>query len=171
MVLSFANEKGSKLDLKKLWSIIIIAVILLALAIGTWAAYSAGYIGVNRNAKILRSMVREFSRTISGTGAKVVETKSVYGKLNGNGNGINYFGAALVRIDSVKDIDLLIAKLDEQFEYVDYCVPDESEIRSECLEHRKLSYDTVIDGSDEYISVFFYVSHHPDSDLCDLAGH
>ena len=50
-------------------------------------------------------------------------------------------------------------------------VPDESEIRSECLEHRKLSYDTVIDGSDEYISVFFYVSHHPDSDLCDLAGH
>lgn len=84
MVLSFANEKGSKLDMKKLWSIIIIAVILLALAIGTWAAYSAGYIGVNRNAKILRSMVREFSRTISGTGAKVVETKSVYGKLNGN---------------------------------------------------------------------------------------
>ena len=96
--------------MKKLWSIIIIAVILLALAIGTWAAYSAGYIGVNRNAKILRSMVREFSRTISGTGAKVVETKSVYGKLNGNGNGINYFGAALVRIDSVKDIDLLIGE-------------------------------------------------------------
>ena len=83
--------------MKKLWSIIIIAVILLALAIGTLAAYSAGYIGVNRNAKILRSMVREFSRTISETGAKVVETKSVYGKLNGNGNGINYFGAVSIR--------------------------------------------------------------------------
>lgn len=113
-----------------------------------------------------------FSDTISDHAkSDIIETKSVYGKLNGNGNGINYFGAVLIDKDAIDDVDSLVAKLDEEFEVVEYCVQKESKITSKYLEHRTLKYDTDVKEEDGYISIQFYNSSHPDSDLLDIAGH
>ena len=63
--------------------------------------------------------MEDFSDTISEkTQAKVVESKGVYGKLNGNGNGIDYFGAVLLNKADVADLDALLVLLEEDFEIV-----------------------------------------------------
>lgn len=93
------------------------------------------------------------------------------GKLNGNGNGIQYFGSVLIRKDSIKDVASLVEKLDLQFEIVEYCVQDECDISSKYLEHKTLRYDSPIDSDSEYISLIFFNSKHPDSDFLDIAGH
>ena len=155
---------------KRIVLISIVAIAVIAICIGTVLALgnSAG----NKNEKNLETMMDAFSKTISENCAdRIVETKSVYGKLNGNGNGIQYFGVVLVRNGSIDDIDSLISALDERFEVVEYWAQEDSNITSKYLEHKTLKYDTSISPDDELISICFYNSSHPDSDLLDIEGH
>ncbi len=151
----------------------IVAVsVLLVLAIGAGAVFAAGHFKEKKNENNLNVLMGEFLSTISEyADADIIETKSVYGKLNGNGNGIQYFGSVLIRKDSIKDVVSLVEKLDLQFEMVEYCVQDECDISSKYLEHKTLKYDTPIDANSEYISIIFFNSKHPDSDFLDEAGH
>lgn len=151
---------------------IVAVTLLLILAISAGAVFAAGYFIEKKNEKNLATLMEGFSRTISEyADADIIETKSVYGKLNGNGNGIQYFGSVLIRKDSIEDVVSLVEKLDLQFEIVEYCVQDECNISSKYLEHKTLKYDTPIDANSEYISIIFFNSKHPDSDFLDLAGH
>ncbi len=163
------TEKG-KVVMKKI--VIIVMGVLLTLAIGVVTVFASEYIKEKKNEKNLDVLMDVFLSTISEfSGSDIIESKSVYGKLNGNGNGIQYFGIALIHKDSIKDIDSLVAKLDTQFEIVDYCIQEKSEISSKYLEHRKLKYDTNIYDEIEYISISFFNTKHPDSDFLDEAGH
>ena len=126
----------------------------------------------NRNQRNLNALMKEFKAIVSEhVGSAIVEEQSVYGKLNGNGNGIQYFGAVLVRKDAVEDVDALLAELDETFEIVECIEQNESTIVSRHLQHRTLTYDTPIASENMYISICFYNSKHPKSSLWDLAGH
>ncbi len=102
---------------------------------------------------------------------EIIEIKSTYGNLMGNGNKISYFGAALIQKDSVADIDALVASLDESFEFVEYSNQNSQKIESKYLEHKSLEFKTNISDGDNYISVIFYNSYHPKSNLLDIAGH
>ena len=146
--------------------------VLLILAISAGAVFAAEYFIEKKNEKNLATLMEVFSGTISEyAGVDIIEAKSVYGKLNGNGNGIQYFGSVLIRKDSINDVVSLVEKLDLQFEIVEYCVQDECNISSKYLEHKTLKYDTPIDDNSEYISIIFFNSQHPDSDFLDEAGH
>ncbi len=162
-------KKGTEF-MKKDVSIVIAVILTLSLVIG--AILASGYFMMTKNARILGKLMDEFSSTISEFAASdIIETKSVYGKLNGNGNGIQYFGIVLLHKDAIKDVDSLVSTLDEKFEAVEYCIQEESDISSKYLEHAKLKFDTYIDESSEYISICFFNSWHPDSNLWDPAGH
>ncbi len=151
---------------------IVAASVLLILAIGAGTVFASEYFKEKKNENNLNILMEVFSGTISEyADADIIETKSVYGKLNGNGNGIQYFGSVLISKNSVEDIDSLVEKLEIQFEIVEYCVQDESDISSKYLEHKKLKYDSPIDADSEYISIMFFNSKHPDSDFLDVAGH
>ncbi len=153
-------------------NVIISIVVLLVLTIVLVTVFASKHTKDNKNEKILDSLVDVFTNTISdSTGTDIIEEKSVYGKLNGNGNGIQYFGIVLLHKDSVENIDSLISELDAQFEFVGYSAQKDSEISSKYLEHRKLKFDTVVAEETEYISIYFFNSWHPDSDLLDIAGH
>ena len=102
---------------------------------------------------------------------KIIETKSTYGKLVGNGNGIEYFGAVLVERDSVPNIDAILQDLNLQFESVEVLDQENQIIRSKYLEHRSLKYETEIPDGARYITICFFNSTHPNSDLLDIAGH
>jgi hypothetical protein len=74
-----------------------------------------------KNERNLFALMDEFVGTICDVAtADIIESKSVYGKLNGNGNGIQYFGVVLVAKDSIKDVDSLISILDDKFEIEDF---------------------------------------------------
>lgn len=126
----------------------------------------------NRNQRNLNALMKEFTTTISEyASSDIIEEQSVYGKLNGNGNGIQYFGAVLVRKDAIEDIDALMAELDETFEIVECAEQSGNKIISKHLQHRTLTYDTPITSENTYVSICFYNSKHPKSSLWDLAGH
>lgn len=150
-------------------NMMVMHLVLSMLLIGTITISAVGYI---KNVKNLKTLMNQFTHIISeSVNGEIVEAKSVYGKLNGNGNGIQYFGVVLIDNASVDNIDHLIAELDDQFEIVEYFEQSESEIDSKYLEHKKLEYDTQIREDDKYISICFYNSINPESDLRDVMGH
>lgn len=146
-------------------------LVLSMLLIGTITISAVGYITNVKNEENLKTLMNQFTHIISeSVNGDIVEAKSVYGKLNGNGNGIQYFGIVLIDNASVNNIDHLIAELDDQFEIVEYFEQSESEIDSKYLEHKKLEYDTQIREDGKYISICFYNSINPESDLRDVMG-
>jgi len=150
----------------KMW--ILLAVILVILAGVFFATQNTPQ---KKNMRILSNLLEDFSDTISEkTQAKLVESKGVYGKLNGNGNGIDYFGAVLLNKADVADLDALLVLLEEDFEIVGVLEQKSQKVESNHLQHRSLSYKTPIAEDSQYLTVYFY-THHPDSDLRDPAGH
>ncbi len=119
-------------------------------------------------AVLMGSFTNTVDRHLSGG---IVEIKSVYGKLNGNGNGIQYFGAALVKEDSVQDLDALVAELEQEFEVVEVLRQQSSKIESRHLEHRELTFSAEIPGDGGYLAICFFNSDNPFSNPADIAGH
>lgn len=154
--------------MKKKSSIIslVITVILIAAVIGA-------VMFITKNSRILSGMVRDMKSVIKESeGVELIETKSVYGKLNGNGNGIDFFGAALVRSDSEEAVKELVSDLQEKYETVEYTLQNGNAVVSKHLEHRKLSFNHNFDSSDKsiYYAVYFF-THHKDANYMDLMGH
>jgi len=155
-------------------TLIIVAATVLAIAIVFGGIYAAFFVFPHhRNQTILDDMTAQFVDILTGMdGVTVVETKAVYGKLNGNGNGIQYFGAALLTVDPAR-IPAILAALEQDFECSEGWEQTRQAIVSRYLEHRSLSYDTVIpaEGETSYVTICFFNSQHPDSIEWDIRGH
>ena len=64
-------------------------LVLSMLLIGTITISAVGYITNVKNEENLKTLMNQFTHIISeSVNGDIVEAKSVYGKLNGNGNGI-----------------------------------------------------------------------------------
>lgn len=124
------------------------------------------------NTKNLNELTDDFVEAITelDSDIQIVEIASVYGNLCGNGNKINYFGAVLVEKDSIKDIDALIASLDNDFEFVAYCDQKTQKVEYKYLERSNPSYETDVSGGD-YVSIMFFNSRHEKSNMFDILGH
>ena len=124
-----------------------------------------------KNEAILSDLVADFSDAVAEHSSQpIVEAKGIYGKLNGNGNGIQFFGAVLVKKDSVKDPQLRKASLEKEFETVELSEQVGSEIVSKYLEHRSLSFDAAPKEGEGYLAVCFFTTR-PDGELSDPMGH
>lgn len=125
-----------------------------------------------QNQENLNELTDDFVNAITDfdSDIQIVETASVYGNLCGNGNKINYFGAVLVEKDSIKDIDALIASLDNDFEFVAYCDQKTQKVEYKYLERSNPSYETDVSGG-EYASIIFFNSRHENSNMFDILGH
>lgn len=97
----------------------------------------------------------------------MVESLSATGKLVGNGNGMQYFGAILIKSELT---------LDELSAYYSQKLPnaviiEQKAQRIECVEHQALSFDTTLTGEENYYIVYLFGnSISPFSDL-DIRGH
>ncbi len=156
--------------MKKVTKILIIVFLVIVLAailtIGTIALIN------NSNSSNLSTMVDNFNNTIKKEiNGDVIEIKSIYGKLNGNGNGIQYFGSALIEKSSIENLDQLLAELESKFEIVGILEQNDRLINSKYLQHKSLHYNYNFDQGREYVSVFFYNSNFPCSDYQDILGH
>ncbi len=91
----------------------------------------------------------------------VIETKSAMGKLFGNGNGVNFFVATLVKMEGEtanEDLEELVEALDEKFDVVEWRVQTDQEIVSMYLEHQDLSFDHKDFTDGTYVCISIYVS-------------
>ena len=148
----------------EIFVIVVIALILLAIVLVV-------IVPPIQNAIVLNGLVRDFKKTLENDyGIEVIEMQSASGKLCGNGNGINQFGTALVRADSVSDVGALVAELGERFGYADYWVQEGQEIDSRYNEHQRMKYSTLLADDLEYYSICFFTSSKY-SNLLDLSGH
>ena len=123
------------------------------------------------NDLLLHSMVSKLDNAL-GRSAQVesIEVSSICGKLNGNGNGVQYFGAALVKTDSEEAVRTIVRELKEEYEVVDYCVQAEQNICVNYLEHKSLSFQYASFQDGTYYCIYFYNSHHDLSNALDLRG-
>jgi len=145
---------------------IIIAVVLVV------AVFAAVFVFATQNYRLLWSKVKDMRSIIkSYENIELIETKSVYGKLNGNGNGIDFFGAALVTADSEESVKALTALLDEKFWAAEYSIQTEKEIKTKYLVHEKLSFDYDFDESDDTYYLVFFFENDKRANLMDLKGH
>ena len=120
------------------------------------------------NSFILRGLVSDFKSELrAAEGIEIVETVSDYGKLNGNGNGINYFGAVLVKVDNPDVLDTLVS-LNKDFDVMNYYKQEKREIDLRYAERAHLSFENL---STDYYVVWFYQSEHPMSNPLDIKGH
>ena len=98
---------------------------------------------------------------------EIIESLSKAGKLVGNGNGMQYFGAVLIR--SEKTLDELSAYYSQK--YMNMIVEEQKTQEIQCIEHGKISFKTHIsDAEDYYIVYLFGAGISPFSEL-DIRGH
>ena len=93
---------------------------------------------------------------------ELVESVSKAGKLTGNGNGMQYFGAMLIKSDLTPD------ELSDF--YSGAVVKKQTSQKIEVVEHEQMSFETVIDGDDYYIVYMFDGSSSFFANL-DIRGH
>ena len=120
------------------------------------------------NSFILRGLVSDFKSELrAAEGIEIIETVSEYGKLNGNGNGINFFGAVLVKAEDPAVLDALVSQ-NKDFELLDYYKQEKREIDLKYAQYAHLSFENL---SPDYYVVWFYESSHPHANLLDIKGH
>ncbi len=150
---------------KKAAILAIIVWILLILSIVVYIFF---------NDILLGAMTISFRRGIRGaeTAVRLLEVESVCGKLNGNGNGMNYFGAALVTADTPEDMDILVAELEQKFDTVGYAIQEGTRVNVNHLQYRELNFDdTKFNENETYYCIWFYVQEHPNSNIFDIRGY
>ena len=120
------------------------------------------------NSFILRGLVSDFKSELrAADGIEIIETVSDYGKLGGNGNGINFFGAVLVKAEDPAVLDALVSQ-NKDFELLDYYKQEKREIDLKYAQRAHLSFENL---SPDYYVVWFYESSHPHANLLDIKGH
>jgi hypothetical protein len=115
--------------------------------------------------------MNSFQSTIEqNTDIEIIDEQSTYGKLNGNGNGINYFGAVLVKSESSKDIEIIISELERQYDIVGYAKQTQADINCYLLEHVSLSFDVSLDDNENYYCTYYFDGSEK-SNFFDIRGH
>ena len=137
-------------------AVFIIASVLIIL--GSW------------NSILLSSMVGDLENVANADDSvEIIETVSAYGKLNGNGNGFNYFGAVLVKADDTEALDAIIQNLKEQFDDAGYYMQKDTFVAVKYCTHERLEYESAI--GEDYYTVWFYQGSHPRTNPLDIKGY
>ena len=125
---------------------------------------------LNWNSFILKGFETDFEEAVKAEGFEILETQSVYGKLNGNGNGINYFSAVLIKADE-DEVKALVQGLETEFEVAKYYLQEDGKIATIHNEHGRLEYETALEAGETYYTVYVFESDIKGSNLLDPKGH
>lgn len=98
---------------------------------------------------------------------QIVESLSKADKLVGNGNGMQYFGAILIR--SEKTLDELSAYYSQKLANV--VVKEQNTQKIQCVEHGELSFKTQITATEDYYIVYLFGSGIALFSELDIRGH
>ena len=141
---------------------IIVILIVTAMVFSSCGVY---------NGALLNQMMWKLESAVSAK-TQILDRASVHGKLNGNGNGVQFFGAVLVEGIAEEEIRQIIEQLSDEYEEVNYAQQSGNEIQLRHLEHRKprFSYSSFAENK-QYYMIYFIESEHPYANPMDLSGH
>ena len=128
--------------MKKAW-IIGLCIVALLLPVALY-----GGIVITNNA-IAHGMAKELKSAPLPEGTILMDSFSLAGKLVGNGNGMQYFGAMLIKSEQTLE-ELAAYYADVNAEIV---VKVQTSQAIECLEHAQLSFTTEITEEENYYIV------------------
>lgn len=98
---------------------------------------------------------------------QMVESISKAGKLVGNGNGMQYFGAMLIKSEqTLEEIAAYYADVNAEI-----VVKVQTSQAIECLEHAQLSFTTEITNAENYYIVYLFGEGIAPFSQLDLRGH
>lgn len=145
-------------------------IILCSMLAAVFIISSALFSFLNWNNFILKGFEADFEKAVKAEGFEILETKSVCGKLNGNGNGINYFSAVLIKAD-VNEVKALVQGLETEFEVAEYYLQENGKIATIHNEHGRLEYETALNENETYYTVYVFESGIKGSNPLDPKGH
>lgn len=100
---------------------------------------------------------------------ELIESLSRAGKLTGNGNGMQYFGAILIRSElSLDELDAYYS--DYRSNEWEYLVEIQEEQSAKAVDHGEVQFSEEVKG-DEYYIVYSWGSSNSLLDELDLRGH
>lgn len=113
------------------------------------------------NKLILKKLIGHLEKEIEAqTSLEIIDVESQYGKLNGNGNGVQYFGVVLVHADNEEDVKKFVKKKANDYEVLEYTVQSEAIVNNKYVQNIQIEYDEKninwLDGG--YYSIYFYES-------------
>lgn len=126
-----------------------------------------------RNTFLLNGMVKQLADTAKkADGIEILDTRSDYGKLVGNGNGIEYYGAVLVKASSEEDVQKVVAELKDDYEVIRYREQTDKVVDAEYLPGvYYMVEDYVFEQSADSLYSIYFIMTHEDSNLLDPKGH
>ena len=145
-------------------------IVLCSLLAAVLIISSALFTFLNWNNFILKGFETDFEKAVKAEGFEILETKSVCGKLNGNGNGMNYFSAVLIKADE-DEVKALVEALETEFEVAKYYLQEDGKIATIHNEHGRLEYETAIEEGETYYTVYVFESGIKGSNPLDPKGH
>jgi hypothetical protein len=122
---------------------------------------------VNNN--IARNTAKELSTIPLPDKTEYVERVSLAGKLVGNGNGMQYFGAILIKSElTLEELKTYYSNFaNNEWECI---VENQTDNRIQVIEHGKLEFQSEI-NSNEYFIVYSWGNNNSVFDNFDLRGH
>lgn len=145
-------------------------IVLCSLLAAVLIISSALFTFLNWNNFMLKGFETDFEKAVQDEGYEILETQSVYGKLNGNGNGINYFSAVLIKADE-DEVKALVQGLETEFEVAKYYKQEDGKIATIQNELGRLKYETALNENETYYTVYVFESGIKGSNLLDPKGH
>jgi len=109
-----------------------------------------------------------FTRQLTGyelpSKTQMIESRSICGKLNGNGNGMDFFATILIKSD------LSLNELQKYYSFANVVLQKDVNLKSEYLEHGEIRYTKLqhVTADNKYFVVLIYNGGYPA--LFDLRG-
>lgn len=153
--------------MKKISQVFVGALVLFALFIG--GILSLYIICPIYNDGVAKKISKELDSTPLPENTVLVDDFSMAGKLCGNGNGMQYFGAILIKsnLPEEKIVDFYKQYSSGQFDKI--VKKQESNVISE-IEHRYAAFDADVDGEGYYM-IYTWGDYNGFASEFDLRGH
>lgn len=135
--------------------IIVVAILFIIAILNAGAFY---------NDMVLNSFSKQLYNCNMPGGTVIVEKQKICGKLNGNGDGMDFLAVILVKsdktIDELKDhfesLSFKGAKPSSKTAKIQVLEVTDNKLQSEYLEHKEIKFTEIIGKSDKYYAVVIY---------------
>ena len=156
--------------MKKSAKVLIVSIAAVVLLVSGVVAF---FFGINQNSLISRKLTKDLKSQIKDNESfEIVDSVSVCGKLVGNGNGMQFYGAVLVESHSETDVSEFVDSLGSEFEVVGYCVQTDSQIKTDALNgHFYSQYENFPNDGKTYYTIYYFNSNHKYSTDFDIRAH